>query len=54
MKLKDAFIPALAIVVIAALTALALAKGINGALLMSSITLIAGVGGCTIGKTRKH
>ncbi|MBA7678915.1 hypothetical protein ES703_87195 [subsurface metagenome] len=50
MTLKTTLIPGLAIIVIGLLTALAVSKGIDGAVLMSGLTLIAGVGGFTIGK----
>jgi len=53
MKFKDLFIPGLAIIVIGSLTALAVAKGINGAVLMSGLTLIGGIGGFVVGKGRK-
>lgn len=48
------YITALAIVAIGTLTALALINGINGALFMSALTLIAGLGGYTIGKKKKQ
>ena len=53
MTLKDTLIPALAIIVIGALTALALYKGINGALFISAISIIAGVAGYKIAKLKK-
>lgn len=43
----------LAILCITALEVLALANGINGALLAGSIAVIAGLGGYEIGKKRK-
>jgi len=53
MKLKDSLIPALAIVLIATMTTIALFRGIDGAVLMSSITIIAGVAGYKVGKSLK-
>lgn len=44
----------LAILTIGTLAALALRAGVDGALFMSAITLIAGLGGYTIGRKRKQ
>lgn len=43
----------LAIVAVAGLTAFAISKGINGALLMSALTILGGLGGFAIAKKTK-
>jgi len=53
MQLKEFLIIALAITVIGTLAGIAIAKGLNGAVYMSSITLIAGIAGYEVGKKKK-
>ena len=52
--MKDKLVPLTALVLIATLTVVALINGVDGAMLISSMSIISGIAGYTVGKLRKH